>query len=86
MCLCGDICCPSCGPAQGNWRCPICGEWASNVCVHMSDDGNSIKPEFEELAKQKQKEQAAADEQEDKDWYRDQKEHYETGKYNERED
>lgn len=24
-CMCGDICCASCGPAQGNWRCEICG-------------------------------------------------------------
>jgi len=28
-CMCGDFCCPSCGPAQGNVRCPICGEWES---------------------------------------------------------
>lgn len=29
-CMCGDICCPSCGPAQGNSRCPACGRWASD--------------------------------------------------------
>ena len=29
-CMCGDICCPSCGPAQGNGRCPICGQWESD--------------------------------------------------------
>ena len=25
MCLCGDTACPSCGPAQGYYRCPVCG-------------------------------------------------------------
>lgn len=29
-CLCGDLCCPSCGPAQGNTRCLICRAWASD--------------------------------------------------------
>ena len=46
-CLCGDICCPSCGPAQGNWHCPICREWASEGCAHIDEDGK-IKPEFVE--------------------------------------
>lgn len=27
-CLCGDLYCGSCGPAQGNHRCGNCGEWA----------------------------------------------------------
>jgi hypothetical protein len=31
-CMCGDFCCPSCGPAQGNSRCAACGEWASEGC------------------------------------------------------
>lgn len=26
-CMCGDICCSSCGPAQGNHHCPYCGSW-----------------------------------------------------------
>ena len=34
-CMCGDICCPSCGPAQGNWRCPLCRAWASEGCEHL---------------------------------------------------
>jgi len=29
-CMCGDICCPSCGPAQGNHKCPACGNWESD--------------------------------------------------------
>ena len=47
-CMCGDICCPSCGPAQGNWQCPLCRAWASEGCVHITDDGANIKPEFRE--------------------------------------
>ncbi len=31
-CMCGDIQCPSCGPAQGNSRCPNCGEWTDEGC------------------------------------------------------
>lgn len=29
-CMCGDIYCGSCGPAQGNYRCPICGKWSAD--------------------------------------------------------
>jgi hypothetical protein len=31
-CTCGDLCCSSCGPAQGNYRCEVCGRWASEGC------------------------------------------------------
>lgn len=31
-CMCGDTCCPSCGPAQGNYRCPSCNGWISEGC------------------------------------------------------
>ncbi len=27
-CMCGDTYCGSCGPAQGNYRCPACGTWS----------------------------------------------------------
>jgi hypothetical protein len=57
-CMCGDICCPSCGPAQGNWKCPICHEWVSEGCIHIeqSTDGPAgydvlrLRPEFEQQA------------------------------------
>lgn len=26
-CLCGDLYCSSCGPAQGNGKCYVCGAW-----------------------------------------------------------
>ena len=29
-CLCGDPYCPSCGPAQGNYKCPNCGTWSAD--------------------------------------------------------
>lgn len=50
MCLCGDTQCPSCGPAQGNWRCPICRAWADDGCDHITSDGEGIKLEYVELA------------------------------------
>jgi len=28
-CMCGDTYCPSCGPAQGNYKC-VCGEWTDD--------------------------------------------------------
>lgn len=37
-CMCGDICCRSCGPAQGNNRCDVCGRWDS--------DGGCESPEL----------------------------------------
>jgi len=61
-CMCGDICCWSCGPAQGNWRCDICREWASECCEHMAEDGQGYKPEFQDAAEAAQRAEAAADE------------------------
>ena len=36
-CLCGDIYCGSCGPAQGNVKCFVCGAWTV--------DGGCVDPE-----------------------------------------
>jgi len=49
--MCGDLCCATCGPAQGNWTCPICGEWASEGCEHLNARGDGIKPAFQEQAR-----------------------------------
>lgn len=27
-CMCGDLYCSSCGPAQGNSKCMACGRWS----------------------------------------------------------
>lgn len=29
-CMCGDTYCYYCGPAQGNYRCEVCGKWAAD--------------------------------------------------------
>jgi len=50
-CMCGDTHCPSCGPAQGNTRCVICGAWADDGCEHFDEVTGLFKPEFEEEAK-----------------------------------
>ena len=30
VCMCGDLYCPSCGPAQGNYQCS-CGSWTLDI-------------------------------------------------------
>ena len=37
-CMCGDLYCSSCGPAQGNSKCPCCGKW--------SEEGGCDNPEY----------------------------------------
>lgn len=57
-CMCGDTQCPSCGPAQGNWRCPICRTWADDGCEHIGEDGNLLdeyEPEARRLAEEEYK-------------------------------
>lgn len=58
-CLCGDIECPSCGPAQGNTRCPICRAWATSGCDHLDADGN-VLPAHQAEAERLLAEEAAA--------------------------
>jgi hypothetical protein len=41
-CMCGDLYCLSCGPAQGNGRCNECGAW--------DDDGGCVDPRACEAA------------------------------------
>lgn len=45
-CMCGDYCCPSCGTAQGNWRCELCGSWASDICKHISSRTGQYKQKY----------------------------------------
>ena len=58
MCMCGDTQCWSCGPAQGNYRCPICNEWADNGCEHIDEDTGDIKPEFLKEAEERNRAEA----------------------------
>ena len=62
-CLCGDTHCSSCGPAQGNWRCPICLAWADDCCDHISEETGDLKPEFHAEAEEKARQEALADEE-----------------------
>jgi len=41
-CICGDLYCWFCGPAQGNFKCPNCGKW--------SEDGGCEDPATCEMA------------------------------------
>ena len=59
-CLCGDVCCSSCGPAQGNWRCPICGIWVSEVCVHVGKNGK-VKVVYRKQAEAQARAEAEAE-------------------------
>lgn len=68
-CMCGDLCCGSCGPAQGNWRCIICGQWASEGCRHIRKTGrNADKTYLKRYQKQAdhlQQQEAEAERQEE---------------------
>ena len=46
-CMCGDTHCWSCGPAQGNWKCILCGSWADDCCAHLLENGKGYRPEFQ---------------------------------------
>jgi hypothetical protein len=59
--MCGDICCWSCGPAQGNWKCPICRAWASEGCEHVDEGGADVKPEFKAAADEAARQEAEAE-------------------------
>lgn len=69
-CMCGDICCPSCGPAQGNWKCPICHQWASEGCDHIDPDSSNIAAPFvdevERLAREEAEREAKLAEEEER--------------------
>lgn len=60
-CMCGDTQCWSCGPAQGNWQCPICRAWADDGCDHIDEETGTIKEEFKSLAEQKDREVAESE-------------------------
>lgn len=41
-CMCGDIQCNSCGPAQGNYRCSRCGMWTYDEEFGFADYEDEI--------------------------------------------
>ena len=60
-CMCGDVCCSSCGPAQGNFRCPICNEWATEGCEHINQNTGNIKVKYRKMAEEAARKEAAAE-------------------------
>lgn len=57
--MCGDIECWSCGPAQGNSKCILCGRWlTSGDCPHANEDGTNYLPEYVEAAELRAREDA----------------------------
>jgi hypothetical protein len=60
--MCGDTQCPSCGPAQGNYRCPICRAWADDCCEHFEEETGELKPEFQAQAEEHERQEREADE------------------------
>lgn len=53
-CDCGDTYCSSCGPAQGNSRCPWCGAWEA--------DGGCQRPDWCAEREQQEREQREREE------------------------
>lgn len=50
-CMCGDIYCSSCGPAQGNYRCPNCGKWTDEGGCDNPDGCNAaVNAAYEGMA------------------------------------
>jgi hypothetical protein len=49
----------SCGPALGNFRCPICRAWADDGCDHLDEHG--VRAEFRAAADQICEAEHAAD-------------------------
>ena len=66
-CMCGDLCCWSCGPAQGNHRCPICGEWMTERCKHLTYRG-TIRRRFKAEAESIAAAERAAEEEQERYW------------------
>lgn len=46
-CMCGDYYCGSCGPAQGNYHCLVCGMWSADGGC---EDRQKCREENERLA------------------------------------
>jgi hypothetical protein len=48
QCICGDIYCHSCGPAQGNYHCSNCGKWTDEGGCEDVNFCNAKMQEYEE--------------------------------------
>lgn len=62
-CMCGDLYCHSCGPAQGNSRCEMCGAWyADGGCENPETCAKAAKEWCAAEAKELAEIEAAAKE------------------------
>jgi len=60
--MCGDLYCWSCGPAQGNYKCEICGKWSEDGgCDNPQECHDKAEKMYAQLAKDLEKEKELAD-------------------------
>lgn len=71
-CMCGALDCESCGPAQGNHKCWVCGAWTF--------DGGCANPDACNAANERA-EQAYQDEQAEAAYQESQYEHHADAEY-----
>lgn len=51
-CMCGDLYCKSCGPAQGNHECSACGRWlADGPCDDPQKCAELVQKQLEDEAR-----------------------------------
>lgn len=55
-CMCGDLYCGSCGPAQGNFKCRQCGMWSmdggcANPAKCNALEAAAVEAEYEDWKK-----------------------------------
>lgn len=55
-CICGDYYCLSCGPAQGNHHCPVCGSWSWDGGCEDEDQCQKLEIEMYQPEKEIQHE------------------------------
>ena len=62
-CMCGDYYCGSCGPAQGNYKCSVCGMWyADGGCENPEKCEEEARIADEELEQQLEEAERFAEE------------------------
>lgn len=62
-CMCGDLYCYSCGPAQGNFKCESCGVWtADGGCKDPEACNATVNQMYERYAVELAEEEALAKE------------------------
>lgn len=69
-CMCGDLYCGSCGPAQGNHKCSGCGKWSMDgPCDDQKKCADIIAAVWNADMDGRETEQYYADMQEDEKYW-----------------